>query len=433
MNKLSIYLGAEVNYSSRDKNTQTTLTKDEIDKRIQSFAHLNQETGNPISDGKCVSNMIGKPFFTWLNQETGKPFFAWLKETTNDPEEKIRIEYTKRVIGLIKDLQSVGGLKNAKISFSGENVKYLVIQMLAMALNSFKFTNKVKGPLGGCFNANYLQALNANQPLQLTQSDIDKKGDKNEWKQVEANYIYFIEKLQLTSPSHFEYRIPKKVHLVWIGPNPASQDVLDVKKSWEDHHLGWEVKLWGNNESEKIVQEVAQEFPIVKEVWAKAVRWAEKADIVRYCVLYKEGGVYADTDLPCYGKVDEFHSSDFYAGLEQNDHGNAILYVGNALIGAKAKHPIIIGCLEDLKPRKEGEDNWAIIGRTGPGLLTDQVYKSLRKDSEQGTKETLVLPPAYFYPLHSTSKDKAKDPAFIKECVLKWSKGLHLWNLSWTK
>ncbi|MGM0440060.1 MAG: hypothetical protein ACQEP8_02985 [Chlamydiota bacterium] len=95
-------------------------------------------------------------------------------------------------------------------------------------------------------------------------------------------------------------------------------------------------------------------------------------------------------------------------------------------------HQMMTDCINGIKPREEGEDGWAIIGRTGPGLLTDKVYQHLRRDKEQKGTDTVVLPPGYFFPFHSGSKDDAKDdPRVVEEFRCPWSIGEHLWNLSW--
>jgi len=290
------------------------------------------------------------------------------------------------------------------------------------------------GPLGGIYNREFLNALSAGQPMELTEYDFNARADADEWNQVRDNYNAFLNRMD--NKTLVDIPIEKTIHLIWIGPKPVPNDVLQVRKSWEKHHSqadGWTVKLWGNQEVENIIAKKRGQYPSVGSAWDAADKWAEKADIARYCILEEEGGLYTDTDLPCYGKVDELHAySDFYVGLEQNDHPDDLLYVCNALIGARKGHPIIADCLKNLKPRQRFEANWAIIGRTGPGLVTDQIYKHLREDIANQTHRTLVMPPAYFYPLPFGSREMAKNvPGYGEKQVLPYSKGLHLWNLSW--
>ncbi len=459
--KLCIKLDSVVDYSFKDNLNNKYYNKNEIDTRVSSFSHLNHETDNHISQGKDVSGMLGENLFKWLKKSKYKTTevktkqifsltvllflkkiftFTWLKTifSKNSIEAKIKIEFTRRVIGLINDLKGEKEFRDSIISFSGENTSYLNIEMLKCANIPFKITSLRKptiftGPLGGKYNANFLEALNANQLITLTRADIKKKLDHFAWLQFEKNYNGFISKLQKAKKNtEHEYQIPKKVLLIWVGPKPATKDVLAVADSWGKHQPDWAVKLWGNEDSEALINEMRKKFPKVGKTWDAAVKYAEKADIIRYCILYKEGGIYTDTDLPCFGKVDDIHCyADFCAGIEQNDHSEGILYTGNALIAAKPGHPIIEGCLKNLKPRKKGEKDWDIIKRTGPGLLTNQIYKGLFSDKRNGTQKTLLLPPAYFYPLHSGSHKRALGGQSVNDCVLSWSKGLHLWNVSW--
>ncbi|WP_195155533.1 glycosyltransferase [Candidatus Protochlamydia phocaeensis] len=289
----------------------------------------------------------------------------------------------------------------------------------------------IAGPQGGLYNKNYFDVLNANQPVSLTQSMIDNKVDSAQWDQMRANYIDFCARLERPS-ENTEPKIPKVIHLVWLGA-PPNEEVFRVRDSWIKHHpeqAGWQVKLWTNEDVGAIIEQKRREFPAVGKAWDVATKWAEKADIARYCILHEHGGLYADSDLPCYGPVDDLHDqTEFYAGIEENCHSLGIMYVGNALIGAKPGRAVMQRCLENLRPHKANEHPWAIIWRTGPGLLTNCVKDGLREDKRRQTHHTLVLPPAYFYPFHSSLREKAGENP--ESHVLSYTKGLHLWNLSW--
>ncbi len=439
---LSISLGSKVDYTFGDKNT--FQAKKAIDSRIRSFPHLNRETGKPISHGKQVSEMLGKNLFKWLQHEElplAKKvlnfvkylfLFKWLKKEKPLPaDEKTKSAFTKRVIGLVKDLKSDPLYKDSVVNFRGENIKYLDFKLLTEAKFSFKIENLFIGPHGGIYNSDFLQALNAHQPAQMTRADLDKKD--HTWRQLEKNYSAFIDQLK-SEPAQDQaaYKIPKKIHQIWLGSAPK-EEVKRVQASFEKFHPGWEVKLWRDQDAKPLIDKMRVKFPNVGEAWDKASKWAEKADILRYCIIYEEGGTYADTDLPCYGAIDEIHAfSEFCVGMERNIHGNDEIFTGNAWISAKAGHPILEGCLKGLKPFTGSKDFWDILYRTGPGLLKTEVYKGLAKDEAEGTQKTLIMPPSYFYPLHTDYRHQAKqDPKFPTTKVLPWTKGLHLWDSSW--
>src|ERR1700722_5468587 len=114
--KLSIDLNAQLNYSFTNKKSNERLDKSEIDSHIKSFSNLNRETGNPICRGREVSGMIGENLFRWLR--------SWPEAPTKD---RIREEFTKRVIGFVQDLQQENAFKNTVVNFSGSNAQFLDI------------------------------------------------------------------------------------------------------------------------------------------------------------------------------------------------------------------------------------------------------------------------------------------------------------------
>src|SRR6185437_8027044 len=65
--------------------------------------------------------------------------------------------------------------------------------------------------------------------------------------------------------------------------------------------------------------------------------WGEKADIMRYEILYQFGGVYGDIDFICFKPLDILCQYDVWASLETIScaHGAG---VNNAIIGATLGH-----------------------------------------------------------------------------------------------
>ncbi len=420
--KLSLTLNPEIGYSFQDKTEKTSFQKSSIDALVTQFHHLNAETYNPISHGSRVSEMVGGDLFKYLKESR--------------PDANVKQEFTRRVIGLVRDLREQPQFKDSVVEFSGIYKEHLDVEMLSKAGFAYKIVESpllFQGPFGGTFNRNFLQTLNASQPHQISRQDLDKKD--RYWKQFEKNYDAFIQKVE-TAPAipQPQFQIPKDAHLIWMGSEP-NEDVLQVKESWEKFHpssKGWKVNLWDDTAAKPLIAEMRLKFPTVGAAWDRAEKWAEKADILRLCIMWKYGGTYIDTDLPCYGSIDEIHAfSEFCVGMERNVHaGGSQIFTGNAWISARPQHPIIEACLKALKPRVDGEDVWSIIDRTGPGVLTREVYKALEKDEDEGTQKTLVMPPSYFYPFH-TDMRHIKNPRLAQATVEPWTKGLHLWDTSW--
>lgn len=327
-------------------------------------------------------------------------------------------------------------VKSFDLALIGSTVIAIISAIVGKTLFSKKSICKTtfKGPHGGIYTTDFMGALNVNQLTTVSRVDFTLK-DKI-WQQVEKNYYNFLERMQAASnKKNDEYLIPKKIQLIWLGSEPT-EEVLKVKKSWETFHPGWEVNLWNDKMAIPLIEEISKKFPNIGEAWSKAVKFAEKADILRYCILYKEGGTYVDADLPCYGLIDDIHChSKMCVSLEKNDF-NGLLLFGNAQISAVPHHFSIERALKNVKPYA-GSKKWEdILIRTGPYMFMDQMYHGLGQDVKNNTHEMVILPPSYFYPLpaekkelavHATPENKEK----IIQMMQPWTKGLHLWNSSW--
>jgi len=94
--------------------------------------------------------------------------------------------------------------------------------------------------------------------------------------------------------------IPKIIHHIWLGPKPLPKLYQKYRQTWIDNHKGWEHKLWTDKEV------AALDFPN-KDLFYKASSYHERADILRYELLYKYGGLYIDTDYICLKPFDDLH------------------------------------------------------------------------------------------------------------------------------
>ena len=90
--------------------------------------------------------------------------------------------------------------------------------------------------------------------------------------------------------------IPKKLHMIWVGENQPPTYVEKNFNSWKSLMPGWECKLWSNDD---ITSDV---FPV--ELVNSCTIGAQKADIMRYFIIKKFGGVYVDSDVTPHRSLD---------------------------------------------------------------------------------------------------------------------------------
>ena len=91
--------------------------------------------------------------------------------------------------------------------------------------------------------------------------------------------------------------IPKIIHQLWIGPKPAPTNHMDT---WKNKNPDFEYIRW--NESELIARNMTIECQSRVD---EMVEINGKADIIRWEILYKYGGVFLDADSICIEPIDD--------------------------------------------------------------------------------------------------------------------------------
>lgn len=208
-----------------------------------------------------------------------------------------------------------------------------------------------------------------------------------------------------------EYRIPKVIHFIWIGPNPFPKDSLEYVRSWIDHHPDWTYKFWTDRRRplphKKMELHLLSnfEFMTLKDCYQESDNYAEKSDLLRYEILYQEGGLYVDHDVECFSTFAPFHQKyDLYCGLETPHEAllSSSISVCNNVIGVKKGHPVLLDAIHKVKER------WAEMGAAYPGDDKEStIYRvaqrsfasfddAVREKSGKEGNIDIVFPAAYF-------------------------------------
>jgi mannosyltransferase OCH1-like enzyme len=204
-------------------------------------------------------------------------------------------------------------------------------------------------------------------------------------------------------------KIPHIIHQIWVGPHPLPDNYEYLKSTWLKHHPGWEYKLWTNEEVAKLKLH-NQTF------YDQATEPAEKANILRYELVYKFGGTYVDIDFEALQPLDLLHRCyDFYTGIEPNDSAHLL---NNALIGCTKGHPLMKHCIESIKNDMHLSSRFH---RNGVGHFS----RSFVAKAHTVPGVSIALPPTYLYPLNVRyPKNMAEIP-----CLKPESFAVHYWAM----
>ncbi len=215
----------------------------------------------------------------------------------------------------------------------------------------------------------------------------------------------------LVAASNEALRIPKIVHFIWIGPRAFPRESVENVRTWMAKNPDWTFNFWTDRNrpvpvpgmQTRMIQDL--NFLKLKECFAKSDNYGEKSDVLRYEILYQEGGVYVDHDVKCFKPFDSLNCAyDFYCGIDMPYTSSlpSCIYTTNNLIGVKSGHPILMKCMEMLA------DNWDRIESDYPGEDRDSMLnrvlhrtfwyfgQAVKEVGNQEENRDIVFPAYYF-------------------------------------
>ncbi|XP_060593867.1 uncharacterized protein LOC132748310 [Ruditapes philippinarum] len=174
-------------------------------------------------------------------------------------------------------------------------------------------------------------------------------------------------------------RIPHIIHQTYKN-NIIPRQLVGFVKTFAKLNPDWTYYFWTDISSRKFV---AERFPTLLQMWDNYRSPINRADAIRYLILYEFGGFYADLDVQCMRPLDNVTFK--YACIippepfEQSVFRIKIPYLlNNAIMMCRPKHPFfqqIINSLHQYVPMLEQLDV------AGPTFVKTQLFNELIKNS----------------------------------------------------
>lgn len=177
--------------------------------------------------------------------------------------------------------------------------------------------------------------------------------------------------------------IPRLLHMIWVGDAPQPITFHMYAEMWRALMPDWTIRIWGNADINE------EEFPTKAVTLINAApKGAQKADIMRYFILEKYGGIYVD------GDVEPLRSLEPVRSLQKSVvicHDLPITwpYISIGFIAAVPHHPLLK--LASNKCYSADIQSSAIHFETGPRLFGSAIWES------PSASPYAVLPPDTFY------------------------------------
>lgn len=207
------------------------------------------------------------------------------------------------------------------------------------------------------------------------------------------------------------YRIPKSIHFIWLGPKPFPLASVENVRMWMAKHPDWEINFWTDRNrpspcpgmKKRLINSLS--FTQLRDYFVISDNYGEQSDLLRYEILFQEGGVYVDHDVKCFKEFDLLNRAyDFYCGIDMPYTSSlpSCIYTTNNLIGAKPNHPILKQCMDLLANKWDviqeeyhGNDRDAILNR----VLHRTFWlfgEAVKNKNNQGENRDIVFPAYYF-------------------------------------
>ena len=205
-----------------------------------------------------------------------------------------------------------------------------------------------------------------------------------------AKHLHFAKNI-IFYPLQFQYLnepkendIPRIAHLIWVGDNPRPNYFDNNVSKWKELMPLWEIRVWTNDDIN------LQHFPeSVIDLLSQVKKGAQKADIMRYFIMEKYGGIYLDSDVTPHRSLEILKT--------QMPNAKAIIchdlpltwqYISIGFFAAVPNHPLFKLTTELVV--KSTLNTPDLHMHTGPRLFGEAV-------SQLTGHKIVLLPTEYFY------------------------------------
>ena len=185
--------------------------------------------------------------------------------------------------------------------------------------------------------------------------------------------------------------IPKIIHQTYINES-IPEAWVPAQKACKDLHPDYEYVMWTDA---KALAFIKKEYPHFLDTFVGYKHPIQRADAIRYFVLYHYGGVYIDLDDGCKRRLDPLLS---YSAWVRRTIPTGI---SNDIMGAVPQHPFFLRVIESLRgaDRKWVLPYITIMASTGP-LFLSVIWKNWlsehrHEEVEWPGRVRVLMPDAY--------------------------------------
>jgi inositol phosphorylceramide mannosyltransferase catalytic subunit len=146
---------------------------------------------------------------------------------------------------------------------------------------------------------------------------------------------------QVSAEPNYTDLVPAILHHIVIGDIDLKQRPawLNARQACLKWHPNYEYRLWNDSSAEELIK---NEYPWLLETWRSYTYPIQRADSLRYLVLYRYGGIFLDMDLHCRRSLGPLRRFEFVSPAAYP------VGISNGFLMTSAKHPFIKALVDQL-------------------------------------------------------------------------------------
>jgi hypothetical protein len=194
-------------------------------------------------------------------------------------------------------------------------------------------------------------------------------------------------------------QIPHIVHQTW-KETLLPLSLKPYLQSWKKYNPTWEYWFWTDADARLLVQ---TRFPDLLGMYDKFEKAVQRADVIRYFILYEFGGVYADLDVEALKPLDNFTKPHHCIISNEPLLHTYLIWKKdrlpcNAFMASIPKHPFFKFLITRLPVYDRRTKRSEVMLKTGPLMLDvamgeyERSYVKHEKDINAGDKCYLAPP-----------------------------------------
>ena len=213
--------------------------------------------------------------------------------------------------------------------------------------------------------------------------------------------------------------IPKIIHQTWSSKE-ENHSIDKLRNTWIDNNPEFEYKFYDDDDILNYIELHFDEHTL--QCYKRIVNGSLKADFFRYCVLYREGGVYIDIDIACMVPLEDIFdlenmdviTATDYCRIQRSDR----IYQG--FLGGSKQCPLFWNMIRQICDSMDNDMfKYDLFKLSGPIVFSRLLKQHMNKSITEKTEKCSFLKELHFTNIRERTHFYIVTHEISKELLLK--------------